>query len=788
MTMRKCMTILSVFVLSVFGFGEPEMNARQVESFDAAWLFLKGDANGAEAADFDDSAWTMVDVPHDWSIEGPFSADAPTGGDGAFLPTGVSWYRKTFAIPKKWTKKQVFVEFDGVMANSQVWINGHLLGLRPSGYVSFRYELTPYLKPGKNTLAVRTDTTIQPDSRWYTGQGIYRHVRLIATAPVRLGQWATFVTTPEIADTGATVRVQTCVINSSDKRKKVSVEAAIYNPQGKIAGKASAPSQAVDGGATAEFELEVVVHNPVRWDIDNPVLYTAQVKAVSGWSTLDDEIVPFGIREFRFEPATGFWLNGRNFKIKGACVHHDGGAFGAAVPLQVWSDRLKVLKELGVNAIRTAHNAVAPEFLDLCDETGVLVMNEFLDVWTVGKRKGDYHLYFKDWALTDTRETVRRDRNHPSVVVYSAGNEIHDTPKAELAKGILKSLIEVYHAEDPTRPVSQGLFRPNVSRDYDNGLADMLDVVGQNYRENEILAAYRQNPNRKILGTENSHDLSVWLPLRDNPPYAGQFIWSGIDYLGESRTWPAISTPFGIIDRTGGLRPRSYQRQSWWSEKPMVQIVRRIGRNESSPVDPGYELSTDARFRMAQFADWTPMNLGPHTETVEVYSNCESVELFLNGRSLGALDKPKDDSPRVWKVEFEPGTIKAIASNGGSVVAAAEHRTAGKAAKVRLTAVRKTLTASWDDVVRVEAAVVDDQGVLVPDAKNPVAFSVDGPGAIAAVDNGDVISHEPFRGNTRSAYQGKCIVWVKAGDAKGRFTLTAGSEGLEADTLTFEID
>lgn len=787
--MRKIMLILSLLCLCGSVLGEPSLEARQIESFNSGWRFVKADADAAEKPDFDDSSWQTVDVPHDWSIAGPFSSDAPCGGDGGFLPTGISWYRKAFTVPSGWADKLVFVEFDGIMANSTVWINGHQLGHRPSGYVSQRYELTPHLKPTgqANVLAVRTDTTVQPDSRWYTGQGIYRPVRLIATDPVRLGQWSTFVSTPKITDDQAAIRVQTNVVNAANTARNVSIETIIYTPDGTTAARSTSPAKTIAAGKTEPFELNLTVRQPRRWDIVSPALYTAHTKVISEDKTLDDVITAFGIREFRFEPATGFWLNGRNFKIKGACVHHDGGAFGAAVPLQVWRDRLETLRSLGVNAIRTAHNAVAPEFLDLCDRMGFLVMNEFLDVWQVGKRRGDYHRFFDEWALIDTRQTVRRDRNHPSVIIYSAGNEIRDTPRPERAKRILASLIEVYHTEDPTRPVTQGLFRPNVSGDYDNGLADMLDVVGQNYRENELLAAYRQNPKRKILGTENSHDLNVWLAMRDHPPFSGQFIWSGIDYLGESRQWPAISTPFGIIDRAGGLRPRSYQRQSWWADEPMVHIVRRIGRNEPSPIDPGYEASTDARFRVLEFSDWTPMNRQPHTETVDVYSNCESVELFLNGRSLGAKTRPDDDSPRTWRVEFEPGVIRAVGSNGDQVVAVKAHRTAGQPAAVRLLAPRSTLTMDWDDVVRVEVQIVDENGVLVPAARNQMAFEVDEPGVIAAVDNADVFSHESFQAHGRSAYQGRCYVWVRAGAERGQFTLTARSDDLKADTLTFKI-
>jgi beta-galactosidase len=332
----------------------------------------------------------------------------------------------------------------------------------------------------------------------------------------------------------------------------------------------------VAAGKSADFKQDLAVKAPRLWDLATPALYRAVAKVVEGKTALDDETVPFGVREFRFDADTGFWLNGRNLKIKGVALHHSAGAFGAAVPLRAWERRLEVLKQVGVNAIRTAHNPAAPEFLDLCDRMGFLVMDEMFDCWTVAKNPYDYHQYFRDWSQVDTADTVRRDRNHPSIVVYSAGNEIHDTPKADLAKEILGSLLSVFHQADATRPVSQALFRPNVSHDYDNGLADMLDVVGQNYRENEILAAHAAKPSRKILGTENGHERRVWLALRDNPPYAGQFLWSGIDYLGESRAWPTVASSSGVLDHTGGMKPMSYERQSWWSDRPMVHLTRRV--------------------------------------------------------------------------------------------------------------------------------------------------------------------------------------------------------------------
>lgn len=750
--------------------------ARVVIPFDSDWRFFKGDAEGAERPEFDDAAWRRLDVPHDWSIEGPFDEKNPTGKAGGFLPAGVGWYRKHFNVPARDAGRRLFVEFDGVMANSDVWINGFHLGRRPYGYVSFRYELTEHLKPGaENVVAVRADNSGQPASRWYSGAGIYRHVRLVTTDPIHIEQWGTFVNTPRVTNTNATVNVRSAVVNQSRAARAVSLQVQIVNPDGKVVASAETKPRQLDAGESADFTQELSVRDPARWDIASPNLYRAVARVRSNGKTLDDETVAFGIREFRFEPETGFWLNGRNFKLKGVCLHMDASSLGAAVPLRAWERRLAILKTLGVNAIRTAHNPPAPEFLDLTDRMGFVVMDEMFDAWTVAKNPFDYHLYFDGWSLIDTRDTVRRDRNHPSVFLYSAGNEIHDTPKADIAKRILSSLVAEFHREDPTRPVTQALFRPNVSHDYDNGLADMLDVVGQNYRENEILAAHRQKPSRKILGTENTHAREVWLALRDNPPYAGQFLWTGIDYLGESPGWPLVGFNFGLIDRVGTVRPLGRQRQSWWSAEPSVYAARRVAPTPLAPTDPGY--GTDRRPQVL-FDDWTPRDQAPHEENVEVYSNCETVELFLNGRSLGSKPRPPDDSPRNWMVKFEPGTLKAVASNGGRVVASHELKTAGKPAQIKLSAERTQVSNVWDDVLYVEATVVDAGGVVVPSASDLITFKVTGPGRVVAVDSGDNASHEPFQASERRAYQGRCFALLKSDAPRGRLTLTATAAGL----------
>jgi beta-galactosidase len=778
----------------------PAEPARVTVSFDANWRFLKADANGAEQPQFNDSAWRKLNLPHDWSIEGPFSETNKTGGAGGFLPSGVGWYRKDFMLPDTFSNRCVFVEFDGVMANSEVWINGTSLGKRPFGYVSFGCELTGHLNFGAgrtNILAVRADTSEQPASRWYSGAGIYRHVRLVVIDLVHFGKWGNFVTTTPVATLTmrpgkktplAMVQVQSTVTNQSEAVRDLVVRLTVLNPDGKSVAENQTALQTVAPGQSVVFKSGALVRNPQLWNLDNPKLYRAVCQIRDGKKVLDEQITPFGIREFYFDADTGFWLNGRNFKIKGVCLHHDGGAFGAAVPLGVWEQRLKTLKGLGVNAIRTAHNPPAPEFLDLCDRMGFLVMDEMFDCWTVAKNPYDYHLYFNEWSKTDERDTILRDRNHPSIILYSVGNEIHDTPKAELAKGILQGLVAVAHEADPTRPVTQALFRPNVSHDYDNGLADMLDVIGQNYRENEILAAHEQNPARKIIGTENQHGRPVWLALRDNPPYAGQFLWSGIDYLGESRRWPVTTAGSGLLDRTGAPKPMAFERQSWWSDQPMVFITRHIAPNAAGPTDPGYEPAQQDALRHPQvlFPDWTPKNSAPHDENVEVYSNCKEVELFLNDKSLGSKALNTDASPRVWKVADTPGTLKAVARNNDRVVATDELRTAGAPAKIVLTANRDQLPSDWNEVAFVRATVVDAHGVLVPSATHLITFKVSGPGVIAAVDNADNASHEPFPASERHAFQGRCVAFVKASAPSGKIVLTASAPGLESGSINIK--
>ncbi len=564
-------------------------------------------------------------------------------------------------------------------------------------------------------------------------------MRLILTDPVRVEPWGTFVTTPTVTEREATVRVQTGGTNQSTRAREIAVETTLVDPSGKTVGIARASQQTVAAGASAVFAAEVAVKQPERWNVEAPQLYQAVNRVLDQGNVLDDETVRFGIREFHFDADTGFWLNGRNFKIKGVCLHHDGGAVGAAVPMGVWERRLEKLKEIGVNAIRTAHNPAAPEFLDLCDRMGFLVEKDLYDAWYTAKSAARFggQMFFKEWGEKDARDTARRDRNHPSLI-----------------------------------PVTMSLFRPNDSKDYENGLADLLDVVGQNYREQELLEAHEKKPTSRIIALENGHERRTWLAVANNAALAGQFVWTGVDYLGEAN-WPSIIWTESLVDITGELRPRGYQRQSWWSDQPMVRMVRR----ETSRVRAGRE---------EWGSNWTPLEpVDGRDEQVEVYSNCEEVELFLNGESLEKRTKPDDYAPRTWRIPFQIGTLVAVGSNGGTSVATNELRTAGTPTKLHLEVNRSEITTGWNDVAHLTVSVLDDNGVECPWADHKIAFRVKGAGGLVGVINANPCNHEPFQSRFSTLFQGRCLALLKA-DGTGEIVVSVSAEGLETASIHIE--
>ena len=747
-------------------------SGRVTTSFDPGWRFLKAEAPGAQAPSYSDAAWKSVAVPHDWSIEGPYDKANPSARGGGYLPTGVSWYRKHFSLPAGEAERRVRIEFDGVMANSDVWINGVHLGKRPYGYVNFSYDLSRHLKFGKgqvNVVAVRTDTTVQPASRYYTGAGIFRHVKLVSTAPVHFGAGGVFVTTPNAGADNASLRLQADVVNASASSGEYTLQTTILDPNGKTI-QTIETKQHVAAGQSATLEQAGAVTTPQRWSTSQPSLYRAVSVLRKGSAVLDEQTSTFGIREAKFEAATGFWLNGVNLKVKGVCLHHDAGALGAAVPLDAWRRRFELLREAGVNAIRTSHNQFASEFLDLADSMGFLVMDETFDTWTAAKHNGEqgYNLNFTKWWEADTRAMILRDRNHPSIILYSVGNEIHDDLNSPEGFQKYKMQQDLVHQLDPTRPVTMALFRPGLSKVYENGFAETMDIVGQNYRENELVAAHQAKPQRKVIGTENGHTIAAWLAIRDNAFMAGQFLWVGFDYLGET-DWPATTFDKGLFDRAGNWKPRGLQRRSWWSDKPVVHIVRKTG-NAGAGV---------------WVNDWTPADVNTYIASkVEVYSNADEVELFLNGRSLGVKAKPRNDSPREWDVTFAKGKLRAVGRNAGKEVVAEELITAGPAARIELASSRPALSPVFDDAAFITARVVDAGGVTVPNGGATLMFSVTGPGTLAAVDNGEVTSHASYQSNQCVAAQGKCLAVVKANAAGSPITFTASVQGLPPASLT----
>lgn len=777
-------------VMIVMMLAAPVM-AGETRPFDAGWRFARGDAE-AQTPAFDDSTWAKVDLPHDWAIAGPFDREAPSTGSGGWLPTGIAWYRKTFTLPAADKGKRVFIELDGVMERGGVWINGMHVGHRPNGYSSVRYEITDHLKrDGDNVIAVRADTSAQPASRWYAGGGIYRHVRLIVTGDIHVDGWGTYVTTPKIESGRAEVKVESAIINRSKADRIAHLEVTVTGPDGKPAGTFKGAALALPAGRSVKLSADGAIADPKLWDIGQGHLYKADIRVVSDTGeVLETDTTTFGIRQTEFRADSGFWINGRNVKLKGVAIHADGGAFGMAVPLSVYERRLRTLQGLGVNAIRTAHHPFGPEFLDLCDKMGIVVMDEAFDMWTVAKNPHDYHLFFGDWSSIDARNFVKRDRNHPSVVIWSIGNEIHDTPYPLVAKSIVKRLKTIFNSEDPSRPVTMALFRPNTTGDYQNGLADMLDVVGQNYRENELTQAHKDKPTRKIIGTENTKGRTNWLAVRDYAPYAGMFLWTGADYLGEADRagWPFISNPSGLIDRTDVVKSIGWERASWWSDTPVVKIGRRLGEFiDTSGLPTTVAIATPQPTNTGVLNDWTPEDQTPHTEKVEIVANTPEVELFLNGKSLGRKPKNADDSAIKYDVPFAPGTIRVVGYDAaGKIIAQDELKTADAPAAIRLVAEGKSLAPGLDNVGFVRAEIIDAKGIRVPNASTKLTVSVEGAGQLAALDNGSPTDGTVFSSPTRNAWNGRALVMVRASGTKGRINVTVGGEGIKPATVVID--
>ena len=788
---------LSLMILS----GCSSTASRITDDFEFNWKFARGDLPEASERKFDDTRWRTVQIPHDWSIEGPYSQD--NASCTGYLPGGVGWYRKTFRLDPSQKDKLIAVEFDGIYNNSEVWINGHYLGKRPFGYIGFQYDLTPYIRfNGSNVLSVRVDHSYVADSRWYTGSGIYRHVRLVIDDSVHITHWGVLVTTPIIESDGARINIQTRIENESQRTAAIKLVSEVHDPRGLLV-KSIQTEQSLSVSSEEIMGQTIEIPDPVLWDIDNPALYTLKSILLVNDMIVDEVDTPFGIRSFYFDPDKGFFLNGRNLKLKGMCLHHDAGCLGAAVPEKTWHRRLMAMREIGCNAIRCSHNPPAPEFLDLCDQLGFLVIDEAFDEftppkkkWIKGRNEGrpDFYGYgevFKEWSRRDIQDMVRRDRNHPSIILWSVGNEIDfpndpfshpvlgenyqpNQPPAENLTGYGRPLVEAVKELDTTRPVTVALAQAPMSNAV--GFADLFDVVGYNYQEQYYETHHAQYPDRCLYGSENGRSLEAWLAVLRHDYIAGQFIWIGIDYIGEAGIWPMKSWTGGQFDLCLNKKPVGWFRQSLWAEKPMIYLACRPDREPGRRWDRNQPL--DSHW------NW------PGESTIEVtcYTNCDEAELFLNDQSLGI--QQMELAPRRqlrWHIPFAPGTLKAVGRCKGRKTAEYILQTAGAPEKIRLIPDCVYLQADGRDVCHLKFEIVDENGNRLPEAENRVTFSIEGPAEIIGIGNANPASHQPMQADSLNVWQGRGLAVIRSQGIAGPVSITASSPGLKSKTMTLTI-
>ncbi|HEY6491469.1 MAG TPA: glycoside hydrolase family 2 TIM barrel-domain containing protein [Terracidiphilus sp.] len=818
---------------------------RQELGADAGWKFFLGDPTGAEAPSFADASWRTVDLPHDWSIESKPDKDNPSGAGGGFFPGGIGWYRKTFHASSDWKGKRVSVEFDGVYRDATVYLNGHKLGTHPYGYTAFTFDLTPELSfSAANVLAVRVDNSAQPNSRWYSGSGIYRHVRVVVTGPTHVAHWGVFITTPEATSRSAQVVISTRVADQVAEPAGVTVETTLLDGRGNTIGTAQSKLM-IASGEEGEAAQEITVANPALWSPASPTLYHAVSTIREGGRVIDQVTTPFGIRSLAWSAEKGLLLNGKPIKLNGGSVHHDNGPLGAAAFDRAEERRVELLKAAGMNALRTAHNPPSSAFLDACDRLGLLVLDEPFDVWEAHKVKFDYARDFDAWWKQDVSSMVLRDRNHPSIVIWGIGNEI---PELEVDRGAAlgKQIIERVRALDNTRPLTLA-FPGTTTKPTAQAVFSQLDITGYNYN---ILPTYQKDhdqlPSRIMLTTESwpSKAFPLWQISQDNPYILGDLTWTAMDYLGESgigawqygtpqqakmaegmagmmagtamvdqmftgmaegkdvmadmaknnpdpnakammelffHPYPWHAAACGDLDLTGFRKPQSYYRDILWNGGDRVYATVRL------PEPEGQKIIATLWATDPTLPSWNWPGQEDKELEVEVYSGAEKVQLFLNDKLLG--EKPTgraQEFKAVFSVPYAPGTLKAVGLRGDRVVAESVLRTTGAAARLRMTADRTVLQADGQDLSFVTVEAVDAEGRPDLHADQEVQFAISGPGVIAAVGNGDGQDADAYQGDRRKLYQGRALVVIRGSRQTGTITLTAQTAGLREGSLAID--
>jgi beta-galactosidase len=790
MNNRIIFSLLFLLSFSFKGNSQPAL-------FDDNWTFQTGEAKGAESVSFNDKDWRKLDLPHDWSIEGKIDHKNPMGVAGGYFPAGIGWYRKSFHVPAEWKGKSISIYFEGVYMNSEVFINGKSLGVYPYGYSSFSYELSPYLDYGKeNVIAVRVDNSQQVNCRWYSGSGIYRHVWMITTDPVHVAHWGVSIATPEVSSKKATVQLTTLIKNETAVSQSVVLKTQLWDANSKSAGNSQMKVE-LPANSQKDITQTIPVAYPALWTPETPNLYQAQIQLIKEKQIIDDTKTPFGIRSIKYTAENGFQLNGKTVKLNGGCVHHDNGFLGAAAFDRAEERRIELLKAAGFNAVRTSHNPPSEAFLNACDKLGLLVIDEIFDGWRTAKNKYDYAMYFDQWWQRDLDAWVLRDRNRPSVIMWSTGNEIIERKEPQAVE-TAKMLANEIRKIDPTRPVTSAM----TTWDNDWNIFDPLmaahDICGYNYQLHRAAADHHRVPSRVIVQTESypRDAFSNWKMVQDNNYVVGDFVWTALDYFGESSIgrwyysgdipgehWEQNFFPWhgaycGDVDLTGWRKPISHYRSMLYNNTEKLYMA--VKEPNPEPI----EIKETMWSVWPTWESWTWPEFEGKDIQVEVYSKYPKVRLYLNNKLIGEQATTVNQQFKAtFPVPYTPGELKAVGVENDKEVESKILQTAGDAAKIKLTADRKEILANGEDLSFVTIEITDKNGILQPNAANRLQFKIEGAGSIAAVGNADLKDCDPYVGSTRKAWKGRALVVVRSNHTAGDVTLTVTSPGLTAATI-----
>ncbi|MDR0422931.1 MAG: DUF4982 domain-containing protein [Proteiniphilum sp.] len=810
--MNRKVYISAILALTFITAGYAQVSFGKPEKLNKEWYFTLENADDRPVSEFNAPQWQKTDLPHDWSVKEPLS---PTLASATgYLPGGIGWYGKNLSVPKEWEGEKLFLYFEGVYNRSEVFFNGHSLGKRPNGYISFMYDATPHVRYGEdNRITVRVDHSRSADSRWYTGSGIYRNVWVIRSGPVHIAQWGVYAR-PSVEKNRGILKVEVEIENESDTRSALTVESNLYDPSGTRVANSSGRVH-VASGAKGKINLDLRVNRPLLWSVDTPALYTLETRVLDNGREIDRTSTTTGFRTFTFDPDKGFALNGRWMKMKGVCLHHDAGVLGAAVPREVWRRRLLALKETGCNAIRTSHNPQAPDLYELCDELGMLVLNEAFDEWEFPKRKwikgwnvgkplyeGSYD-FFEEWGERDLADMVRRDRNHPSVFAWSIGNEVDypndpyshpvldggkdtgftqpvfggyrkEAPDAMRLGGIAMRLARVVREHDPTRPVTAGL--AGVAMSNRTEYPGVLDIAGYNYTESFYVSDHGEYPDRVIYGSETGHSMEAWKAVAENEHIFGQFLWTGIDYLGESGRWPSRGFYSGLLDFGGFIKPRGHFRQSLWSDKPMA----RTGTWPVTQQSAADALSQDAH------PVWNYKE-GQMIRTV-CYTNAAQARLELNGQPAGET-KPYDDRTGIifWDIPFRPGTLEVIGmdrTGKETVRHAIQTSTHPYAIRVEESVAE---ISSDEGLACITLQVVDESGIPVMLSDDEITCTIHGPARLLGLESGNNHDMSDYTDNRHRVYLGRLLAYIQSTGESGHVKIDFTSPWLKGAEVEIRV-